>query len=202
MTISSLFDPDLRNIGLGLGLVTAYLSRPETTVIAGVRDTASKSAKSLQDLPKASGSRVILVKIDSKSSTDADAAIESLKRDHGITSLDVVIANAGIAYTYPFVHEAATQAESMLEHYTVNVIGVVTLFRAVRPLLLPETGGSSSEPKFITMSSAAGSVALQTQQPVPNAAYGPTKAAVNWITYKMHLENQDKGLCVISLHPG
>lgn len=171
-------------------------------MIAGVRDVASKSAKSLQDLPKASGSRVILVKIDSKSSTDADAAVSTLKRDHGITFLDVVIANAGIANKYPHVHEAGAEAESMLEHYTVNVIGVVTLFAAVRPLLLPETGASSTEPKFITMSSAAGSIAVQAQVPYPNAVYGPSKAAVNWITYKMHLENQDKGLCAVAIHPG
>lgn len=176
----------------------AYLARPHHTVIATVRDPASPSSKPLYDLPKSPSSRLILVKIDSSSPTDADEAVAKLQ-ENGISSLDVVIANAGIANTYPFVHEAL--AENMLEHFTVNVIGVVTLFRAVRPLLL-QAASKGKEPKFVTMSSSAGSIGGQDKVPVPNAAYGPSKAALNWITLKIHLENKDLGLCTFAMHPG
>ena len=168
-------------------------------MIAAVREPASSSSKSLKDLPKSSSSRLILVKIESSSPTDADEAVATLQREHGITSLDVVIANAGIANSYPPVHEAL--AKNMLEHYTVNVVGVVTLFRAVRPLLL-ETIAKGKQPKFVTMSSSAGSIGAQDRAPVPNAAYGPSKAALNWITIKIHLENTDLGLNTFAIHPG
>ncbi|KAJ9609819.1 hypothetical protein H2200_006148 [Cladophialophora chaetospira] len=187
------------NRGLGLALVEVYLARPHTTVIAAVRDPSSANNKALHDLPKSSSSRLILVKIESSSPTDADEAVKTLQREHGITSLDVVIANAGISNNFPPVHEA--QAKNMLEHYTVNVIGVVYLFRAVRPLLL-EAVSKGKEPKFVTMSSSAGSIGAQERAPIPNSAYGPSKAGLNWITMKIHLENKDLGLCAFAMHPG
>ncbi len=142
---------------------------------------------------------MILVKIESSSPTDADEAVATLQRKHGITSVDVVIANAGISNAFPPVHEAL--AKNMLEHYTVNVIGVVYLFRAVRPLLL-QSVAKGKEPKFVTMSSSAGSISGQERVPVPNAAYGPSKAGLNWITIKIHLENKDLGLTTFAMHPG
>ncbi|KIW66425.1 hypothetical protein PV04_05760 [Phialophora macrospora] len=190
------------NKGLGLALVQTYLARPDNTVIAAVRDPSSPSSKSLATLPRSSTSRLIVVRIESTSTTDADDAIATLEQVHGITTLDVVIANAGIANTYPAVHDAT--AKAMLEHYTVNVVGVVTLFRAVRPLLLrtAATGTNARTPKFVTMSSAAGTIGAQDRAPVPNAAYGPSKAALNWVTMKIHLENKDQGLCSFPIHPG
>ena len=89
----------------------------------------------------------------------------------------------------------------MLEHFTVNVIGVVTLFSAVRPLLL-QAASQGRKPKFMTMSSTSGSIGAQDKAPVPNSAYGPSKAALNWITMKIHLENKDLGLCAFAMHPG
>ncbi|ETI27394.1 hypothetical protein G647_09584 [Cladophialophora carrionii CBS 160.54] len=190
------------NRGLGIALVEAYLTRPHSTVIAAVRDPSSSSSKNLATLPRSSTSRLIVVKIESTSPTDADDAIATLEHTHGITALDVVIANAGMANAYPVVHEASPK--SMLEHFTVNVVGVVVLFRAVRPLLLraAATSTSARTPKFITMSSRAGSIGAQDRIPVPNAAYGPSKAALNWITVKIHLENKDLGLCSFAMHPG
>jgi norsolorinic acid ketoreductase len=155
----------------------------------------------LNDLPKDPSSRVIIVKIESTSSTDADDAVAMLKREHGITAIDVAIANAGISKEFPRVHEV--QPKQMLEHFNVNVIGVVHFFRAVRPLLL-EAAAKGKNARFVSMSSTAGSIATQPQfaLAVPNAAYGPSKAALNWVTMKIHVENLDAGLCTIALHPG
>jgi NAD(P)-dependent dehydrogenase (short-subunit alcohol dehydrogenase family) len=83
--------------GIGRGLLAVYLSRPDTTAIAAVRDTTSATTLSLKDLPHGSGSKLIIVKIDNVSLTDAGEAVNQLKAESGITSLDVVIANAGIA---------------------------------------------------------------------------------------------------------
>jgi len=187
------------NRGLGRGLLEAYLSRPNSTVIAGVRDPDAQTSQSLHALKKPTSSHLILVKIDSASATDAEAAVSTLREQYNIHTLDVVIANAGIANALPYVHEA--KAEDMLEHFSVNVIGVVTLFRAVRPLLL-ENCAKGKVTKFITMSSGAGSIERQKVINLPNAAYGTSKAALNYITEKIHMENQEAGLIAFPIDPG
>jgi norsolorinic acid ketoreductase len=76
------------------------------------------------------------------------------------------------------------------------VIGNIILFRAGLTLLAT----SKKSPKFMITSSAAGSINGQDQQPVPNAVYGTSKAAVNWVAKKVHLENEH--LVAFPVHPG
>lgn len=184
-------------IGIGKGLTASYLSRPNTTAIAAVRDPESSSAKTLQDLPKGERSNLIVVKIDSSSPTDAKKAVSLLQSKHNIDALDIVIANAGICQIWPQVHEA--NIDHMREHLEVNVLGVVTLFGAVRPLLLRACTAASAA-KFITMGSSAGALVKMEELPVPNGAYGPSKAALHWITKKIHLENPE--LITFPYNPG
>ena len=180
--------------GIGRGLVEAYLSRPNNIVVAAVRDPSDPTGKSLNDLPKAPSTSLIIVKISSTSETDAADAVKELETAHNIDSLDIVIANAGIAKIFPRVEDA--QTADVLEHYHVNVIGNIILLRAVLPLLKK----SQNTPKFITMGSTAGTIGDQEKVPVPNAAYGTSKAALNWITKKIHLENED--IIAFPIHPG
>jgi len=58
-------------------------------VIGGVRDPNSKTSQALLQLPKGKDSKLIIVKIENTSETDASAAVELLKSKHGITALDV-----------------------------------------------------------------------------------------------------------------
>lgn len=109
-------------------------------------------------------------------------------------ALDVVIANAGIAKGFPRVEEARTA--DLIEHFQVNAVSVVILFRAVLSLLKKSKKGG----KFIAMSTAAGSIEYQEQAPIPNAIYGTSKAALNWLVKKIHLENED--LVAFAIHPG
>ncbi|KAJ6164161.1 hypothetical protein N7470_002833 [Penicillium chermesinum] len=148
--------------GIGRGLAEKFLSRSNTTVIAAVRDPAGASSQSLQSLPKGESSRLIVVKIDSKSSTDPAAAVETLQREHGIDHLDVVIANAGISQDFSPVHGA------------------------IYPLLK-----KSKHPTFVGVGSPLGSIGGMEQRPYPCAAYGPSKAILHWIVRKIHLENED-----------
>jgi norsolorinic acid ketoreductase len=105
-----------------------------------------------------------------------------------------VIANAGMSQMFPRVEDAKTG--DLLKHYHVNVISVVMLFRAVLPLLQR----SRSTLKFAAMSSETGTVGDQERFDIPNAVYGPTKAAVNWLLKKIHLENDT--LIAFPAHPG
>ncbi|RFU29494.1 hypothetical protein B7463_g6825, partial [Scytalidium lignicola] len=164
--------------GLGRGLTSVYLSRPNYTVIAATRNSTDSQSKSLADLPKGEGSKLIVIKIDSKNESDPAAAIKEIEAQ-GIDHLDIVVANAGIATIFPAV--ADVKIPDFEEHMKVNVYGVVLLYQATAPLLR-----KSSNPKWATMGSSAG----WNQHPVPNAVYAPSKAAVHWITKRINAEEE------------
>ena len=170
--------------GIGKHLLITYLSRPGTTVIAGVRDPTGPSSKSLRDLPKGDGSDVIVVKIDSASEKDAAIAVAEMQSSHNIMKVDVVIANAGISKDYqPVVSATVMQVQ---EHVSVNAIGPFVLFQSVYRLLQ-----KSANPKFVVVSSAAGSIGGMESRPFPMFAYGASKAMANYLVRKIHCEHED-----------
>ncbi|KAL4925302.1 SDR family oxidoreductase [Aspergillus undulatus] len=172
------------NRGIGRGLVEIFLARPNVTVIAAVRDPNSASSSSLLTLPKGLGSKVILVKIDSKSSIDPEAAIQVLQNEHQVNHVDVVIANAGICDDFSTVH--SVQIQTVKEHVDVNAYGTLYLYQAVYPLLK-----KSQKPVIVGVGSPLGSIGGMEQSPYPGAAYGPSKAMLHWILRKIHFENDE-----------
>ena len=147
----------------------------------------------MNDLPHGKDSKVIIVKTDSASETDALTAVNALKSDYKITKLDVVIANAGIS-SY-FGKAAVTPAEEMLLHFKINTVAPLLLFQATLPLL-----NNASTPKFITITSGAGSISNMGNLPVENTAYGASKAAANFVTRKIHFENPN--IIAFPVQPG
>ena len=135
-----------------------------------------------------------MVKIDSKSEADAKTAVRDLISTHNISAVDVVIANAGIAKVLPTVAQA--QVSDMLEHFMVNAVAPALLFQACLPLLRK----SQKDAKFVTMSTTAASIGDMEQVPIPNAAYGPSKAALNYLTKKIYIENPD--IIAFPISPG
>lgn len=180
-------------------MAAKFVARPATTVIAAVRDPLATSSVALQQLPTGESSRMIIVKIDSASQDDPAAAIRVLRSEHQVQHLDVVIANAAIGKTYPEVSALTCKGitiEDMYEHFTINTIGPLLLFRAALPLLEKST----RTPKFVVMSSFAASLGAMADCPYPNAAYGPSKAGVNYLSRKMHFEHEF--LTTFALNPG
>lgn len=92
-----------------------------------------------------------MVTIESTSKESSVLAAVQLQSKHGIDHLDIVIANAGISYVWPKVIDA--EVKDMEKHYSVNVIGPVLLFQALRPLIEKSERGM-----FVTMSSSGGSI--------------------------------------------
>ena len=86
--------------GLGLQFFKKYASRPETTVVAAVRDTESPFTKALNFVLLGQDSNIVIVKFDSVSTETGKQMCKSLTWDHGINHLDLVIANAGISKRY------------------------------------------------------------------------------------------------------
>ena|ERR1700761_1022484 len=193
-----LISPHLPNLtylmaGIGLGLVRTYLSRPNSIVIGAVRDPSSPSSKALSKLQPGSGSRLITVKLDSLSETDPKKAIAKLQSEFGIDHLDTVIANAGIANWWGSALEVPVEA--VRDHHNVNTVGTLILYQAAWPLL-----ERSSNPKFVFVSSTVGSIGDMEHWPLQGVAYGSSKAAMNYIIRKIHLEQE--ALTAFSIHPG
>ncbi|KAL1869376.1 hypothetical protein Daus18300_005588 [Diaporthe australafricana] len=180
------------NRGLGEGLVKRYLALPKHTVIAGNRNPAHPTSKALWDLPVAAGSKLIVVKIDATVHQDAFDAVKELEGKHGIGHLDIVIANAGICNAWPSVFDL--KLSDLKAHEEANVYGFISLYQASRALLKKSNEG----PQLISMGSNAGDLAKQ--PPIPNSAYGPTKAALNWFTIRINEE--DDWLNAWVMNPG
>ena len=179
--------------GIGKGLLAAFLLRPNHVVIAGLRAPSDSTTRDLEALPHGDGSKVIIVKIDSHSETDPKAAVETLTSHYEIKKLDVVVPNAGIS-SY-FGKAADTPAREMSEHFTINAVGPLLLFQATAALLK-----AAPKPKFVVISSGAGSLSQVEKLPVENTAYGASKAALNFVVRRIHYENPD--LIAFPINPG
>ena len=133
------------------------------------------------------------MKIDSLSSTDPAAAVATLSQ-HSISHLDVVIANAGIANQWGT--GITTSAEDLETHFKINAVGPLILFQAVLPFLEKST----DTPKFVPISTGIASITDMDQFPVPSTAYGTSKAALNYLTRKLHFEHPN--VVVYPINPG
>jgi norsolorinic acid ketoreductase len=163
--------------------LATILGRPNNTVIAAVRDPKAAVSQSLNELPKAAGTSLHLVKIDCSVPTDPVVAVEAL-RVAGISHIDTVIANAAIGDTAESV--LGISPDDVRQTFDVNLIDVLALFQAVEPLLRK---AQNRNPKFIALSSNLGSIGLAPYVPGPWFCYGVTKAALNYLVRRVRVEN-------------
>ncbi|GAW16195.1 hypothetical protein ANO14919_056180 [Xylariales sp. No.14919] len=170
------------NRGLGRALATRFLLRPNTVVIGGVRDPTHATSQSLSQLPRGTGSQLIIVKIDSEVESDAQDAAKLIQSDHGIARLDIIVANAGYGTVYGDLSQV--KPDDVRRTVEINVIGPLCLFQAFRPLL--EAG---ERPRFVLMGTPIASIAAMENSPFPMAAYGMSKAAAHYLTRKVHCES-------------
>ncbi|EIN06058.1 NAD(P)-binding protein [Punctularia strigosozonata HHB-11173 SS5] len=180
------------NRGIGLGYVTALAARENVVVFAGARNPSA--ATELSELSAKHPKNVFVVQLDVTSKASAEAAVAAVKDKAG--RLDVVISNAGISDWYGLAHEAPE--EEMRKHYEVNLLGPLFLFQSSWALLK----ASSSTPKFIIMTTRAGSIGYGTQLPLNMIPYGTSKAASNFLARKLHFEYAEGGLIVFPICPG
>lgn len=112
------------NRGIGKGLLERYLALPNHTVIAANRNPDHPTSKELFNLPKGEGSKLIVIKVDATVWSSAAEGVKTLE-SHGVDHIDIVVANAGVCYTYPTVAEV--QEKDLRAHIEANVFGVVAL---------------------------------------------------------------------------
>lgn len=203
------------NRGLGKGLLELYLARPYHTIVAGVRNPHHSTSKALAKLPKAESTSLLIIKIESTVETDSADGMKQLA-SQGINSIDILIANVGIAYIWPKVFEV--RVEDMQKHIDVNVYGVTWLYQATLPLLKKAKSliwvslGTSAAyitvgdnitqcNCFLWLTGTFGmSCSRSLERPssiltirremiaLPNATYAPSKFVIHYLTKEIHNE--------------
>ncbi|KAE8318508.1 NAD(P)-binding protein [Aspergillus transmontanensis] len=135
------------NRGIGKGLLELYLTKPNHTVIAANRNPDHPTSKALADLPTAEGTTLRVIKIDATSAIDSVNAAKELT-SQGIDHIDILIANAGIALSWPKVSEVTI--EEIQKHVDTNAYGFIRLYQAFLSLLK-----ASHDPKLVTIGSSS-----------------------------------------------
>ncbi|MFC4855709.1 SDR family NAD(P)-dependent oxidoreductase [Actinophytocola glycyrrhizae] len=138
------------------------------TVYLGARDEVRG-----KEAAEAVGARFVRLDV-----TDEESVAEAVA---GLSSLDVLVNNAGVAVDWG-VEAADLSAALMREAFEVNVFGVVTVTRACVPLLRRAQAG-----RIVNLSSPLGSLTLLSDFDSPIAepqllAYSSSKAALNALT--------------------
>ncbi|KAK1535741.1 short-chain dehydrogenase/reductase family oxidoreductase [Colletotrichum paranaense] len=188
------------NKGIGLGLVKTLLARPSTTVVASVRnDEAASSLKSsVRDVNKGNGSELFVMLLDFNIAPDSTAARKAFDTATGgaVTRIDVLISNAAVSATAS--RSVLTTAEELRSAFEINTIAPLMVFQGLWPLLERPQGADGPPAKFIGITSSLGSI--EEQEPLPAGAYGPSKAALNWLVKSLHIQHPD--LVSVAVHPG
>ncbi|KAG4024991.1 hypothetical protein MFRU_075g00130 [Monilinia fructicola] len=208
------------NRGIGFQLTRALLLREHTTVVATKRGRSTSSGD-LEGLPRAEGSRLVVVPlaVEGRSAGgdggEGEGSVGDLVArlgDLGVERIDVLILNAGTAKSFESVRE--TRTEELWAHLEVNTVWPVRIYQVLRPLLLrrPDSanpgveggdGGGRKPKKIVYMSSFLGSIEGM-EDAAPSLAYGISKAGANYFVRKVHFEEGVEGSGIVSLavHPG
>jgi norsolorinic acid ketoreductase len=178
--------------GIGAELLAQLLARKDTLVIAGVRSLKAAASEKLIAQSK-SNKNLIVVQLDSESDTDAQAAARTVKEEHGIDHLDLIIANAGVLQDTSLLVDV--KADDFRTSMNINVVSPILLFQAFEPLL-----SKGTNPRVLFVSTAVASLGLQRQLPYKATTYGSSKAALNYVALRVALEHPN--ITAITLHPG
>jgi short-subunit dehydrogenase len=167
--------------GIGRALAAALAARGATLGLA------ARSEDELAELAGSLPGRHHVLPCDVGEREQVETAVATFVEAAG--GLELVIANAGIAYYGPFTELAVERAEAMTR---VNWLGTLYTVRAALPHLLAQRKGH-----IVVVSSGAGLRAF------PSAAvYGATKAAQRAFAEALRHELAGTGVSVTTVFPG
>lgn len=175
------------NRGIGLELTRLYLEKG-WSVLATCRDP--QSAPELESLAQTHPKQL---EVHALSVTDYGGVSRLAERLQG-RSVDLLINNAGVRRMDGY-HLGKVDPEAFRDSMEVNVLGALKVSEA----FLPHLGGGE-EPLLVMVSSSLGSIEKNLQG--GDYAYRASKAALNAVMRSMAADLREKGVRVISLHPG
>lgn len=171
----------------GIGAAVAdRLARDGRHVVIGDIDEAVAGAKA--EALRAAGHRADAVRLDVSQPESVAAAFAELDRRLG--RCDIVVNNAGIAKTAPFLD---FPLESWQAHLNVNVTGVLLCSQHGGRLMRREGWG-----RIVNVASVAGLRAVG----VGRTGYGTSKAAVIGLTRQMAVELAEHHITANAVAPG
>ncbi|HEU5470405.1 MAG TPA: SDR family oxidoreductase [Actinophytocola sp.] len=183
------------NKGIGKE-IARQLGRLGMTVLVAARDEGRGRAAAEELV--AAGIDARPVPLDVTDPESVATAAKLVEREHG--RMDLLVNNAGIVADGD--REGAATVETFQRTYATNVVGVLTVTRAMLPLLR-----KASEPGVVNLSSELGSIATLSD---PNGqwagvrlyAYNSSKAALNMVTVMLANELRADGITVNAVSPG
>ncbi|WP_308993735.1 SDR family oxidoreductase [Mariniflexile litorale] len=184
----------------GIGFETAkQLLQKEFYVFLASRDL-KKGKKAVEKLKLEGLTHVEVVQLDVTDENSVKTAREEIGKK--ITSLDVLINNAGVNGGSPYTALKSSSDQFMLA-FNTNVFGVARVTQAFMDLLR-----KSPEPRIVNVSTSVGSLSLQSNPSWPAydfakyAVYGSSKAALNMYTIHLAYELRDTDFKVNAVCPG
>jgi NAD(P)-dependent dehydrogenase (short-subunit alcohol dehydrogenase family) len=166
------------NRGIGLQLIQVFSTRPNVLIFAGTRQFPLPDDHPLSQLSAQFPNKVYPLELNSADEADNHRAAQYIgSKTH---KLDVIIANAGVSSDITPI--ATVSPNIMLRDFEINSLGPLILFQTMRELVSHSPDGG----KFIVVSSVLGQI--EESLSWASNAYGTSKAAVNFITKKIHIE--------------
>lgn len=183
--------------GIGAGLVAEALRQPSTFVIATCRSpTSSEELKKLTEMYKED--RLLILPLDTTSAHSYKAAVDNLTAK-GITSVDVLIANAGISNPdHPSDPILTCSTKTMMDVFETNCVGTLLTLQNFTPFL--EKG---SIKLCVLLSSRLASIE-QAEGVGGYTSYRASKAAMNMLamTYTEDRTVKEANIRTLCMHPG
>ncbi|AVA23945.1 SDR family NAD(P)-dependent oxidoreductase [Rhizobium sp. NXC24] len=191
------------NKGIGLQIAKDLAQQGFTVLIGSRRFEAG------EDVIDSVGSDARTIQLDVTDESSIAQAERQIRRTYG--RLDVLVNNAGVGHGgNPSRNNAQIIAETRLSIvdleelktvFATNVFGVVAVTQAMLPLLR-----EASAAKIVNISSATGSLTLNSESSNPLRQYAGTytasKSALNAITQALAIELQGTNITVHAVCPG
>lgn len=172
--------------GIGFGLAQA-LCRQGYRVFGTIRDPAQETR-----LRESLGANFCPLLLDVTDRAAIDRAVTVVESEVGNSGLFGLVNNAGICDPGPLI---ALSAETLRQHFEVNVIGVFNMTQAFLPLLRKSDTGQPG--RIVNISSVSGKIAYPFMGP-----YAASKHALEALSDSLRRELMIYGVDVILIEPG
>lgn len=172
-------------IGIGLGTAKAFGALGDHVVVT---DILEKEGNAVVEEISAAGGSAEFIHYDVRSKEAADAIVADVEKRHG--SIDVIVANAGIAHRTPLAELTDEKWDLTLD---IDLKGIFRLVRAAAPAMRARKSGS-----IVALSSIMG-VAYGWDEHVH---YSTAKAGVVGLVRALAVELARDGVRVNGIAPG